>query len=367
MLKPPKCNVPYCRPLVPPRDSLQEKLDEVLSSGQFTNNGSQKSELEALLSTFLGVEHLSLVSNGTLALQLAVQVLGLKDEVITTPFTFAATAHSLLWNGVTPVFCDVDPVTLNLDASQIEALISEKTTGILPVHCFGIPCDVDTIQSIADQFGLSVLYDAAHCFGVELRGSPIGTFGDASVFSTHATKIFHTLEGGIVCCATREIKEKIDRASNFGFLQDGDISSLGTNAKLNEVQAGFGLCTLPMVSEEIARREKVVAVYREQLDLPEILLPPVPEDVSLNYYNFTIRVRAEYRDPLLQYLLNEGITARRYFYPLVNEMNLYKGRFVAATPVAKRVAQEVLSLPLYGLMWKEVECVCRAVRDFFGG
>jgi dTDP-4-amino-4,6-dideoxygalactose transaminase len=253
------------QPLLPDLTDMERMIEEIWESGQLSNNGRKVVELESALADFLDVEHVSVFSNGTSALQIACKLLRLSGEVITTPFTFAATVHALAWNQLPPVFCDIEERTFNINADLIESLITDKTTANLPVHVFGNPCDVEKIQSIAERHGLKVLYDAAHAFGVRYRGRSVAAYGDISMFSFHATKVYNTLEGGALVFNRPFLKERADMMRNFGFLDSGDVIEPGTNAKLNEVQAAVGLLLLDKVVAEIRKRKAVAAVYEKML------------------------------------------------------------------------------------------------------
>jgi dTDP-4-amino-4,6-dideoxygalactose transaminase len=364
--------IPLTQPLLPDLEELTEKLREIWDSKQLSNNGAMVQQLEQRLSRFLKADHLSVFSNGTTALQIACRVLGLTGEVITTPFTFPATVHALAWNQATPVFCDIEEHTFQMNADLIESLITEKTTAILPVHVFGTPCQVEKIQHIADQYHLNVLYDGAHTFGVSRNGMPIASFGDCTMFSFHATKIFNTIEGGALAFRDPAMKQRADEMRNFGLQTNGDILEPGINGKMNEVQAAVGLLLLDQVEEEIQKRKTAVYTYRELLSkVPGITLLPTAEGVTYNYPYFVIRVdEAQYglsRDALFDRLGEHHITARKYFYPLCSNLSCYRSLGSAdpnALPVANRVADSVLALPLYGnLLKEEIEAICRVIRD----
>lgn len=342
------------KPYLPPLEEFMPLLERIWASRQLTNGGPFHDELEAALAAHLGIENISLFANGTLALVTALQALRISGEVITTPFSFVATAHSLLWNSIRPVFCDIDPATCNLDPARIESAITPQTTAILPVHCFGRPCDVAAIQRIADAYGLKVIYDAAHAFGVKYRGQSILQHGDLSMLSFHATKVFTTFEGGALVSSDAKMKQRIGFLKNFGFADEVTVVAPGINGKMNEIQAAFGLLQLKYIDRALAARERIDRRYREDLaTVPGITCLPESSDVSSNHAYFPIFVGDGYplaRDGLYDRLRAAGIFARRYFYPLISDMPMYRGLASSRPenlPVAKRVADEVLCLPIY--------------------
>jgi len=342
------------QPALPPLEEFQPYLEKIWESKWLTNNGPFHQELEKKLADYLGVEHLALFANGTLALVTALQALRITGEVITTPFSFVATAHSLLWNGIKPVFVDIHPETFNLDPEKIEAAITSHTTAIMPVHVYGRPCDVEKIQRIADIYGLKVIYDAAHAFGVNYKGNSILKHGDLSTMSFHATKVFNTFEGGAIVCPDNKTKERIDDLKNFGFHDEVTVVAPGINAKMNEIQAAFGLLQLKHIDEAINRRKEIDSIYREELSrIKGISLPPLPPDTKYNYAYFPILIEKEYpltRDGLNDKLRQHGIFPRRYFYPLISDFPMYRGLPSASKtnlPVANKIADKVLCLPIY--------------------
>jgi dTDP-4-amino-4,6-dideoxygalactose transaminase len=359
------------QPLLPRLDKYMSMLETVWDSKQLSNNGPMVRQLEAELKNYLRVQNLSVFSNGTTALQLALKVLDLKGEVITTPFTFAATPHALYWNNLRPVFCDISEDTYTIDADKIEQLITPETTAILPVHVFGNPCDVQRIQEIADKHGLKVIYDAAHAFGVEINNKPIGTFGDISMFSLHATKIYHTVEGGALAFGDCSLKERADRLRNFGITGEDEIIGPGLNGKLNELQAIMGLLLIDLVKEEIENRKALTILYREHLkDIPGISCSKDIENVRHNYPYFVIKVDADEfgidRDELQKELKKYNIYSRKYFYPLCSHIQCYSKHPSADAgnlPQSEKVSRQVLSLPLYGRLQKDdVEKICDIIR-----
>jgi dTDP-4-amino-4,6-dideoxygalactose transaminase len=342
------------RPSLPPLEEFLPYLKRIWERKWLTNSGPFHQQLEKELCNYLGVKHLALLANGTIALVTALQALRITGEVITTPYSFVATAHSLLWNGIKPVFVDIDPNTLNLDPGKIEAAITPQTTAILPVHCYGHPCDVDRIQKIADTYGLKVIYDAAHAFGVQCDGGSVLNHGDLSVLSFHATKIFTTFEGGAIVCPDAKSKQRIDHLKNFGYVDEVTVVAPGINGKMSEFSAALGLLQLKYIDEQLARGKEIDTVYRTRLGEVKGIhcLQGAGEDVA-NYCYFPILVRPEYplsRDALYQKLRDHYIFARRYFYPLISEFPMYRGLPSAARsnlPVASRVADEVICLPIY--------------------
>lgn len=343
------------RPALPPLEEFVPYLQEIWDARILTNGGPMHQRLEAALCKHLGVPHISLFNNGTQALVTALQAADIHGEVITTPYSFVATAHSLLWNSLRPVFVDIDPVTLNLDPARIEEAITPDTAAIMPVHCYGHPCDVEAIRAIADKHGLKVIYDAAHAFGVRDDGGSVLRHGDMSVLSFHATKVFSTFEGGAIICRDKETKQKIDRLKNFGFEADGSTVSLhGTNGKLSEVHAAFGLMQLEGIEASLARRQAVDLRYRQELAaVPGISSVEGKNELVANYAYFPILVGPTYplsRDALFRRLQEHGIFTRRYFHPLITAFPMYRAlpsAEPANLPVATRVASEVICLPIY--------------------
>jgi dTDP-4-amino-4,6-dideoxygalactose transaminase len=335
-------------------------LEQIWDSKVLTNGGPFHRQLEEALCRYLGVEHLALFTNGTLALLTALQALRITGEVITTPYSFVATAHSLVWNGIKPVFVDIDPDTLNLDPAKIEAAITPHTTAIMPVHCYGRPCDVDAIQRIADDYNLKVIYDAAHAFGVQTDTGSVLEHGDLAVLSFHATKVFNTFEGGAIICRDARTKQRIDHLKNFGFVDEVTVVAAGINGKMSEINAAFGLLQLKHIDAALARRAQIDVVYRERLrDVPGIrCLPDAGEKVA-NHSYFPILVGPDYplsRDALYEKLREHDIYARRYFYPLISEFPIYRGLPSARRenlPVAHEAAQRVLCLPIFPALTDE--------------
>lgn len=342
------------QPYLPPLAEFIPYLTKIWNSRVLTNGGPFHQQLEQALCKYLGVPHVSLFSNGTLALVTALQAHRITGEVLTTPYSFVATAHSLLWNGIKPVFVDIDPHTLNMDPARIEAAITPQTTAIMPVHCYGHPCDVQAIQKIADNYNLKVIYDAAHAFGVEDDGGSILRHGDLSVLSFHATKVFNTFEGGAIICPDARTKQRIDHLKNFGFVDEVTVVASGINGKMSEINAAFGLLQLEHIDHALSRRREVDATYRRLLQgVRGIRCLDSSSETTTNCAYFPILVGPDYpmsRDDLYEELKRHRINPRRYFYPLISDFPMYRGLPSAARanlPVAAAVAQQVLCLPIY--------------------
>ena len=342
------------RPELPPLEALTDMLREIWRSRILTNAGPFHERFERALSEYLGVPHICLFANGTLGLITALQALRITGEVITTPYSFVATSHALLWNGIKPVFVDIAPGTVNLDPARIEAAITPQTTAILAVHTYGHPCDVDAIQKIADVYGLKVIYDAAHAFGVRRHGNSLLGHGDLSVLSFHATKVFTTFEGGAIACPDARTKQRIDHLKNFGFVDEVTVIAPGINGKMQEFSAALGLLQLERLAAALARRQRLDQRYRQALTgVAGITLLPPPREAVANYAYFPIFVGPEFplrRDELYERLRRRNIFARRYFYPLISDFPMYRGLPSAAAanlPIARETAQRVLCLPIY--------------------
>ncbi|MFA5422255.1 MAG: DegT/DnrJ/EryC1/StrS family aminotransferase [Phycisphaerae bacterium] len=360
-------------PVLPDLSSLTKILEQIWKSGWLTNNGEQHQLFEQNLKTKLRAPYVSVFNNGTTALMTALQALRLSGEVITTPFTFPATVHVLAWNGIKPVFCDIDPVTMNIDTEKIESAITPTTTAILPVHTFGYPCEVKGIQKIADLYGLRVVYDAAHVFGVEIDSTPIGNFGDISMLSFHATKIFHTAEGGALVFKDANLKRRIEFLKNFGIKNEEEVVMPGINGKMNEIQAAIGNLVLNEVDNEIEKRRYLTAAYNENLkDVEGITFNSLPENVKGNYGYFVIRIDkrkfGRSRDDVYGMFKDYNVFTRKYFYPLCSDFQCYKhlpSSSPTNLPVAQKVSREVLCLPLYGrLSVSDVEQICTILKSF---
>jgi dTDP-4-amino-4,6-dideoxygalactose transaminase len=342
-------------------------LEQIWANKILTNGGTFHQQLEQALCDYLGVKHLALFTNGTIALITALQALRITGEVITTPYSFVATAHSLLWNGIKPVFVDIDPISLNLDPAKIEAAITPQTTAIMPVHCYGYPCDVERIQAIADNYNLKVIYDAAHAFGVKNQDGGILNHGDLSVLSFHATKVFNTFEGGAIICPDEKTKRRIDHLKNFGFIDEVTVVAAGINGKMSEINAAFGLLQLKGIDEALAKRQAIDAHYRESLkDILGIRCADGGSHVA-NYAYFPIFVEKN-RDTLYETLKENGIFGRRYFYPLISDFPMYRGLPSAAPsnlPIARKTSEEVICLPIYPeLSHDSQDKIIGIIRDF---
>ncbi|AVT58257.1 DegT/DnrJ/EryC1/StrS family aminotransferase [Pectobacterium versatile] len=347
-------NIYVTSPLLPPLEDFVPYLEKIWENKLLTNNGPFHQQLERELANYLGVKYISLFSNGTLALLTALQALRITGEVITTPYSFVATSHSLLWNGLQPVFVDIDPVTCNLDPEQIERAITPATSAILPVHCYGIPANVERIQEIADIYGLKVIYDAAHAFGVTKNGTSILNHGDLSILSFHATKVFNTIEGGAIICPDEKTKKRIDYLKNFGFADEITVVAPGINGKMNEVQAAFGLLQLQHIGQGLEQRKSIYRRYYDALhDIPGLKIASVPECVVWNYAYCPVFIADTFpvsRDDVYQIMKQAGIFSRRYFYPLISTFPMYRGLNSAAPtnlPIASGIAEKVLCLPIY--------------------
>lgn len=342
-------------PLLPNLDEFTESLKEIWESKWITNNGQFHQKLEAALAEYLKVPYVSLFTNGTLPLLTALQALRITGEVITTPYSFVATTHALWWNGIKPVFVDIDPSTGNIDPQKIEAAITPRTTAILPVHVYGKPCDTEAIQSIADKYGLKVIYDAAHAFGVEVNEESLLNAGDMSTLSFHATKVFNTIEGGAMVMHDEKTKQRIDYLKNFGFANEVEVVGPGINSKMDEIRSAYGLLNLKQVDAAIAARQKVAVAYREALrNVDGISFWDDMPGVRHNYSYFPIFVDAEKygmtRDELYMKMKDQGVWGRRYFYPLISEFSTYRGLESSRPenlPNAHMMADTVICLPMH--------------------
>jgi len=342
-------------PLLPNLDEFTDSLKEIWESKWITNNGQFHQKLEAALAEYLKVPYVSLFTNGTLPLLTSLQALRITGEVITTPYSFVATTHALWWNGIKPVFVDIDPSTGNIDPQKIEAAITPRTTAILPVHVYGKPCDTEAIQAIADKYGLKVIYDAAHAFGVEVNGESLLNAGDMSTLSFHATKVFNTIEGGAMVMHDEKTKQRIDYLKNFGFANEVEVVGPGINSKMDEIRSAYGLLNLKQVDAAIAARQKVALAYRNALrDVDGISFWDDMPGVRHNYSYFPIFVDAEKygmtRDELYIKMKDQGVWGRRYFYPLISEFSTYRGldsSHPENLPNAHRMADTVICLPMH--------------------
>lgn len=365
-----KSTITVTSPLLPDLSELQPMLEEIWSSKWVTNNGKFHKQLEEELAKYLKVPYISLFTNGTLPLITALQALRITGEVITTPYSFVATTHSLWWNGIKPVFVDIESETCGLDPKKIEAAITPKTTAIMPVHCYGKPCDTVAIQEIADKYGLKVIYDAAHAFGVKVNGESILNAGDMSTLSFHATKVYNTLEGGALVIQDEKTKKRIDYLKNFGFAGEIEVVAPGINSKVDEVRAAYGLLNLKQVDAAIEARHQVAIKYRNALRGVEgiTFMDDIP-GVTHNYSYFPMFVDAEKygitRDELYFKMKSDGVLGRRYFYPLISEFSTYRGLPSSAKenlPNAHRMADSVICLPMHHLLSDEdIERVIKSI------
>lgn len=354
------------RSSIPPFEEYIDEIKDIWESHWLTNGGEKHKRLESGLKDYLGVPNIALFTNGHLALECIIDAFDLQEEVITTPFTFASTTHAIVRNGLKPVFCDINPDDYTIDVSKIEELITEETSAIIPVHVYGNICNVIEIERIAKKYNLKVIYDAAHTFGVTVNGEGVGNFGDASMFSFHATKVFNTIEGGAVTFKDAGLKTKLDAFKNFGITGPESVEYIGTNAKMNEFQAAMGICNLRHVDEEIEKRRKLVERYISNLKgIQGIKLTKPQENVKSNYAYFPVLFDGyrKTRDEVFEELKEHNIYSRKYFYPLTNSFDCYKEKFDPGnTPVARYVAERVLTLPLYAdLDLEYVDRICAII------
>ncbi|EJB5573597.1 dTDP-4-amino-4,6-dideoxy-D-glucose aminotransferase VioA [Citrobacter sp. Cf039] len=347
-------SIPVTQPFLPELSEFTPYLEKIWQNRWLTNNGPFHVELESELCRYLGVEHISLFNNATIALITALQAMRINGEVITTPYSFVATSHSIMWNGLEPVFVDIDPSTFNIDPEKIESAITSRTTAIMPVHCYSNPCDVEKIQKIADNYGLKIIYDAAHAFAIDYKGESILKWGDLSILSFHATKVFNTFEGGAIVCPDIKTKQRIDRLKNFGIADELTVTAPGINGKMSEINAAFGLVQLKHINEAIEQREKIDIRYRKMLkDVDGITLYNHNVMANSNYSYFPILVEDSYpisRDALYEKLKANNILSRRYFYPLISNMPMYRALPSAAAnnlPEANKLSEKVLCLPIF--------------------
>ncbi len=359
------------RPLLPEINQMSQMLKEIWQTRQLTNKGIMHKKLEERLINYLEVPYLSLFNNGTIALIVGCQALRLSGEVVTTPFTFPATVHVLSWNNVKPIFCDIEENTFGIDPQKIESLITPQTTAILAVHVFGIPCNISGIEDVAKKYGLKVVYDAAHAFGTKVDGKSIGNFGDLTMFSFHATKLFHTAEGGALTFRDSNLKSRVEFLKNFGIKNEEEVVMPGINGKMNEIQAAIGLLVIEMVEDELKKREKLFATYRQCLkDVDGIKLIDYPENVLPGFQYCVLRINEKEfgisRDELYSRLKKFNIFTRKYFYPLCSDYPCYKylpSASKANLPVANQVVKETLSVPFYGeLSEDDVFRICEIIK-----
>ena len=361
-------NILVTRSSIPELAEYIDEIKTIWTSHWLTNMGPKHQEFQEQLLEYLAVDNIELLVNGHMALELTLQAMNLQGEVITTPFTFASTTHAIVRNGLIPVFCDIDPDTYTMDASKIERLITDKTCAIMPVHVYGNICEIEEIERIAHKYDLKVVYDAAHTFGETYKGKGIGSFGDASCFSFHATKVFNSIEGGAVCYRDKYIGDVLYELKNFGIHGPEEVDGVGANAKMNEFCAAMGICNLRHVDEEIEKRKKVVERYREKLDNIEGLkLNVIQNDVKSNYAYFPVvfdeKVFGASRNEVFDKLAENGIGARKYFYPLTNTFAAFHGKYnVEETPVALHISKRVLTLPMYAdLSMEDVDRICEII------
>lgn len=361
----PKINV--TRSSIPSYEEYCDAIKPIFETVHLTNMGSLHNELSSKLCDYLGCGNVSLFTNGHLALCAAIQALELTGEVITTPFTFASTTHAIVQNGLTPVFCDINPDNYTIDADKLEELITEKTSAIIPIHVYGNICDVEKIERIANKYNLKVIYDAAHVFGVKYKNNSICRYGDISMMSFHATKVFNTIEGGGLAYADDTLSDKLSAIRNFGIDKNGAMNYIGTNAKMNEFQAAMGLCNLKHIDTELEKRKAVDEKYRKHLsDIPGIKLSPIQKDVTRNYAYFPVVFDGfkSTRDEIAERLADKGIFARKYFYPPTNEFPCYAGKYTGETPIASEISRKILCLPMYAdLSLNDVERICRIILE----
>lgn len=356
--------IPVTRSSMPEIDEYVSEIASLWQSRWLTNMGQKHKELETQLKEYLGVDNIALYTNGHSALECALEALELRGKVITTPFSFASTTHAIVRKGLEPVFADIRPDNLTIDPNSIEQLIDSETCAIVPVHVYGNLCDIDAIQALADQYGLKVVYDAAHAFGVERKGVSSAAFGDISMFSFHATKVFNTIEGGALCFQDPSLKQKLDQLKNFGIVGPEDVEYVGGNAKMNEFCAAMGICNLRHLDEELGKRRAIAERYWERLAvIPGISVCLPDQTAKYNYAYMPVIFEDEFgatRDEVFSVLAKNSITARKYFYPLISDYACYREKFNSAkTPIAKRISERVLTLPMYAdLTLSNVDKIC---------
>ena len=356
------------RSSMPQLSEYVEEIEDLWDTHWLTNMGVKHNELQQSLKKYLDVDNIELMVNGHMALEMTIQAMNLQGEVITTPFTFASTTHAIVRNGLTPVFCDINKDDYTIDVTKIESLITDRTSAIIPVHVYGNPCNVEEIDRLARKYDLKVIYDACHAFGETYNGKSIGSLGDASCFSFHATKVFNTIEGGAVCFRDKTLGAKLYDLKNFGIHGPECVESVGANAKMNEFQAAMGICNLRHVDEEISKRKAVVSRYREHLEEADgIQLNKLNPDVKYNYAYFPVLFDetkfGATRNEVFEALSKEGIGARKYFYPLTNSFDCFHRKYdVTKTPVALHISKRILTLPLYAdLALEDVDRICEII------
>ena len=356
------------RSFIPPLEEYIEEIKDIWDSHFLSNMGPKHKLFQEQLLQYLLADHIELFTNGHMALELSLGALRLQGEVITTPFTFASTTHAIVRNGLEPVFCDINNRDYTIDVAQIESLITKKTCAIVPVHVYGNLCNIEEIQSIAEEYNLKVVYDAAHAFGETYKGKGIGLFGDVSCFSFHATKVFNSIEGGAACYRDEEVGERLQRLKNFGIEGPESVKGVGLNAKLNEFCAAMGICNLRYVNDCIAKRKVVTEYYRQRLkDIDGVILNSVCENIEYNYSYFPVvfdeKILGFNRDEVFERLKENGIRVRKYFYPLTNTFEYFYRKYdMNCTPVALGIANSILTLPLYDeLSLSEVDRICDVI------
>ncbi|WLR55471.1 DegT/DnrJ/EryC1/StrS family aminotransferase [Mesobacillus subterraneus] len=356
------------KPALPPISEYTDLLEVIWNNNHLTNSGPLHQDFEILLKGYLKAEEVCLFTNGHLALEAALQVLNLTGEVITTPFTFASTAHAITRSGLKPVFCDIDPETYNIDVSKLEDLISDNTSAILAVHVFGTPCDIEGIEKIARKYNLKVIYDAAHAFGVTFKGRSISSYGDISMFSFHATKVFHSIEGGALVFNDKSLKRNLEKLKNFGIENEEVVDMVGFNAKMNEFQAAMGILNLKNIDETISKRREIVSHYNSKLEsILEITVLKPTDHTETNYSYYPILLRSNkvkgFRNKVYTLMKEKNIFTRKYFYPLCTDFECYKSYHVNV-PIAEDIASSVLVLPLYdSLSIEEVDYICDSIKE----
>ena len=355
---------------MPPLEEYVSEIESIWETHWMTNMGTKHKQLKRELVEYLGVDNLELFVNGHLSLELSLQAMNLQGEVITTPYTFVSTTHAIVRNGLEPVFCDINPIDFTIDVEKIEALITDRTCAIMPVHVYGNICNVEKIDRLAKKYGLKVIYDAAHSFGEKYKGVSTSLLGDVSCFSFHATKVFNTIEGGAVCFRNGSMAEKMINLRNFGIKNEEIVEAVGSNAKMNEFAAAMGICNLRHLDENIAKRKQVADRYRDRLaDIPGIRLNAVQKDVDSNYAYFPIIVSPREagfsRNELCEKLKKHNVFTRRYFYPITNSMDCFHGKYdVNMTPIALGISKRVLTLPMYpDLALDDVDRICDVIID----
>lgn len=363
-------NILVTQSSIPEIDEYINEIKDIWDSKWLTNNGTKHQQLELELSKYLNIDNVTLFNNGHMALYSVLKALDLKGEVITTPFTFASTTHAIVQNNLIPVFCDINEEDYTIDVSKIESLITDKTCAILPVHVYGNPCDVKKIEEIAKKYNLKVIYDAAHAFGVEIDDKGITNYGDASMLSFHATKVFNTIEGGAVCCNNNKIKEKLILLKNFGITGPETVVDVGMNSKMNEFCAAMGLCNLRHIDEEINKRRELVERYLFNIgNIKGIKVLKYKDNIKYNYSYMPVFFNKEIlgvdRDDIFKELEKNNIFARKYFYPLIQDFECYKEKFNSeSTPIAKKISDGILTLPLYSnLELDEVDRICNIIKS----